>query len=59
MQTLNTRIIKNPKDLSLLKDKLQQAMQGKRIILASYSGGGVSTLKIPLDMREFQCNMAP
>ena len=32
MQTLNTRIIKNPKDLSLLKDKLQQVMQGKRII---------------------------
>ena len=32
METLNTRIIKNPKDLSLLKDKLQQAMQGKRII---------------------------
>lgn len=32
MQTLNTRIIKNPEDLSLLKDKLQQVIQGKRII---------------------------
>ena len=32
MEILNTGTIKNPKDLSLLKDKLQQAMQGKRII---------------------------